>query len=242
MNTALGYKTRTGLELPYEPQFVDIESYFHTWGTVHAFDALAAGPFQRDYSDARLLGELSTMPPDANLNFLNGWLSAHNLPSIADERIASPRDWLFAVRAYAQLIQEIRPICAGYWTMIHNALPSLTLSAPTWKRRFARSRRFPRPLRHRRRQTSAIRSCSQTCWLSTTASALQLQTRLQASRNQLCQRCASERAGSDRAIQCIWRPESDAELHNPGVCRYQLQRQKQRHWRRQAISRARSRI
>jgi hypothetical protein len=31
---------------------VDCENTFQTWGTINAFDALSAGPAQRDYSDA----------------------------------------------------------------------------------------------------------------------------------------------------------------------------------------------
>jgi hypothetical protein len=103
MNGALGYKQRTGLDMPYQPDFVNYENAFHTWGTINAFDALSAGPTQRDFSDAAVLGELNAAPLDANLNYLNGWLVAHGMQPFANKRLASPRDWTFASRAYAEL-------------------------------------------------------------------------------------------------------------------------------------------
>jgi hypothetical protein len=103
MNGALSYKERTGVDMPYQPDFVAYENTFHTWGTVNAFDALSAGPTQRDYSDGQVLAELSAAPLDANLNYLNGWLQAHGMQPIATGRLPSPRDWAFASRAYAEL-------------------------------------------------------------------------------------------------------------------------------------------
>jgi hypothetical protein len=103
LNGALGYKQRTGLDMPYQPDFVNYENFFHTWGTVNALDSLSAGPAQRDYSDAAVLGELNAAPLDANLNYLNGWLVAHGMQPFANKRLASPRDWTFASRAYADL-------------------------------------------------------------------------------------------------------------------------------------------
>jgi hypothetical protein len=103
MNGALGYKERTGVDMPYQPDFVAYENTFHTWGTVNAFDALSAGPTQRDYSDGQVLAELSAAPLDANLNYLNGWLQTHGMQPFATGRLPSPRDWAFASRAYAEL-------------------------------------------------------------------------------------------------------------------------------------------
>ena len=103
INGGLGYQRRTGEPMPYQPQFVEFENVLHGWGTLHAFDALAAGPTQRDYSAGALLTELNAFPVDANLNYLNGWLSANGYPALSNKRLASPRDWLFATRAYAQL-------------------------------------------------------------------------------------------------------------------------------------------
>lgn len=103
INGAIGYRTRTGATMPYTPDFVTNENVFQTWGTVHAFDALSAGPAQRDYNDGQVLAELNAYPLDANINYLNGWLMAHGLAPFANDRLASPRDWTFASRAYAQL-------------------------------------------------------------------------------------------------------------------------------------------
>ncbi|MEZ4869271.1 MAG: hypothetical protein R3C14_48560 [Caldilineaceae bacterium] len=103
MNGGLGYQERTGHVMPFQPDFVNYENIFQTWGTIHAFDALATGPSQRDFSDGALLSELNALPLDANLNYLNEWLKLHGLPGIANGRLASPRDWLFASRAYSQL-------------------------------------------------------------------------------------------------------------------------------------------
>ena len=103
INGAVGYKQRTGADMPYQPDFVGYENTFQTWGTLNAFDALSAGPAQRDYGDGQVLAELSAAPLDANLNYLNGWLSAHGMPPFASKRLASPRDWAFASRAYADI-------------------------------------------------------------------------------------------------------------------------------------------
>lgn len=103
INGAIGYKERTGLDMPYQPQFVTFENDFHTWGTINAYDALSAGPTQRDYRDSQVLAELEAYPLDANLNYLNGWLLAHGMPPFANKRLPGSRDWLYASRAYAQL-------------------------------------------------------------------------------------------------------------------------------------------
>ena len=103
INGGLGYQARTGQTMPFQPDFVNYENVFQTWGTIHAFDPLAAGPSQRDYSPAAVLGELNAFPMDTNINYLNGWLMANGYPAISNKRLASPRDWLFATRAYSQL-------------------------------------------------------------------------------------------------------------------------------------------
>jgi hypothetical protein len=105
-NGAIGYQERTGLEMPYQPDFVNYENVFHTWATINAFDPISAGPTQRDYSDGQVFAELSAAPLDANLNYLNGWLQAHGMQPFATSRLPSPRDWAFASRAYAQLGQN----------------------------------------------------------------------------------------------------------------------------------------
>ena len=116
INGAIGYQARTGTQMPFQPDFVNNENIFQSWGTIHAFDALSAGPTQRDFSDGQVLAEMNAFPLDANLNYLNGWLSAHGLAPFTSDRLANPRDWTFASRAYAQLgldwpqhIQRINP-------------------------------------------------------------------------------------------------------------------------------------
>lgn len=103
INGGLNYQARTGQPMPFQPDFVNYENLFQTWGTIHAFDALATGPSQRDFSDGALLAELNALPLDANLNYLNSWLQLHGVPALSSSRLASPRDWLFASRAYGQL-------------------------------------------------------------------------------------------------------------------------------------------
>ena len=103
INGGIDYQARTGAAMPYQPDFVDHENTFQTWGTVHAFDALSAGPTQRNFGDDQVLAELSAYPLDANINYLNGWLVAHGLTPFASNRLANLRDWTFASRAYARL-------------------------------------------------------------------------------------------------------------------------------------------
>jgi hypothetical protein len=106
INGALGYEDRTGEPMPYQPDFVEFENVLHSWATIHAFDPVNAGPTQRDYSDAQTLTELNAYPLDANLNYINGWLLAHNLTPISNKYLPSPRDWMLASRAYMQLALE----------------------------------------------------------------------------------------------------------------------------------------
>jgi hypothetical protein len=106
INGSLGYQKRTGLPMPYQPEFVEFENALHTWGAINAFDALAIGPSQRDYSPEALLTELNAYPMDANLNYLNGWLKVNGMPGISNKVVASPRDWMLAARAYTQLGSE----------------------------------------------------------------------------------------------------------------------------------------
>ncbi len=103
INGSLGYRERTGNPMPYEPAFVDAENVFFTWGATTSFDALAAGPQQRDYRDSQVFDELESLPLDSNLNYLNGWLLANGHPAISSKRLPGLRDWLFAARAYATL-------------------------------------------------------------------------------------------------------------------------------------------
>ena len=103
INGAIDYEARTGAVMPYQPDFVNNENVFQSWGTIHAFDALSAGPIQRNFGDGQVLAELNAFPLDANINYLNGWLIAHGLTPFAAERLANPRDWTFASRAYAQM-------------------------------------------------------------------------------------------------------------------------------------------
>lgn len=103
INGAIGYQARTGTSMPFQPDFVDNENIFQTWGTIHAFDPLSAGPTQRNFNDDQVLAELNAYPLDMNINYLNGWLIAHGLTPFASDRLASPRDWTFASRAYAQM-------------------------------------------------------------------------------------------------------------------------------------------
>ena len=102
INGAVGYRKRTGLDMPYQPEFVTFENDFNTWATVNAYDALSAGPTQRDYSDSQVLAELSNYPLDANLNYLNGWLISKGMQPFASKRLAGSRDWLYASRAYTR--------------------------------------------------------------------------------------------------------------------------------------------
>jgi hypothetical protein len=103
INGAIGYRERTGVDMPYQPDFVQHENEFHSWGTIVAFDALSAGPPNRDFHDGQVLGELQALPLDSNINYLNDWITAHGLPPFANARVASPRDWTFASRAYADM-------------------------------------------------------------------------------------------------------------------------------------------
>jgi hypothetical protein len=131
INGGLGYAERTGKAMPYQPDFVNYENVLHSWATIHAFDPINAGPTQRDYSDAQLLTELNAYPLDSNLNYLNGWMILQGLPPIANKYLPSPRDWLFASRAYAQLGVEWPAHMRGINTQRQEELNQIGLDLET---------------------------------------------------------------------------------------------------------------
>jgi hypothetical protein len=102
INGAIGYKERTGLDMPYQPDYVTYENLFHSWAAIHAFDALSTGPTKRSYTDADVLRELRTYPLDVNLNYLNTWLGVHGRPALAQNLLPNPSIWGLASQAYSQ--------------------------------------------------------------------------------------------------------------------------------------------
>lgn len=106
INGGLNFEKTTGIPMPYDPHFIQFANTLHTWGTIHAFDALETGPSQTDYSDANVLAVLNSYATDSNINYFNGWLTSRGLPAITNKRVASPRDWLLASRAFTQLGME----------------------------------------------------------------------------------------------------------------------------------------
>lgn len=106
VNLGLGYRQRNGQPMPYSPDFDTFANKLYTWITYNAYDAGSVGPSQRDYSDGALLDELSTYPLDTNLSYLNGWIKSRGLLPLSDKPLPSPRDWLFATRAFSQLALE----------------------------------------------------------------------------------------------------------------------------------------
>ncbi len=118
VNLGLGYQERTGVPMPFTPDFDQFANKLYTWATFNAYDPVATGPSERDYRDAAVLTELRAYPLDANLNYLNGWLQSRGVPGISNKPLPSPRDWLFATRAYTQLGVEWP---AHMQTMVQNA-------------------------------------------------------------------------------------------------------------------------
>src|SRR4029450_13537524 len=55
----LRYRQLTGVDMPYQPTFVDAEADFYAWAHDLSRDEILGGPLQRSFSDASLLTELT---------------------------------------------------------------------------------------------------------------------------------------------------------------------------------------
>lgn len=106
INGGLGYSERTGTVMLYTPDYAGYENVFQTWATIHAFNPLNAGPQTRNYSDAGVAVELDRFPLDVNINYLNGWLAARNLPLLSSSRLPGMSTWALAALSYARLARE----------------------------------------------------------------------------------------------------------------------------------------
>jgi hypothetical protein len=103
----LRYQERTGLQMAYEPTYVDAETEFYVWARVLSKENVLGGPLQRSFSDDSLLTELTTYPLATNINFLSQFPQARfGLPALSNTRLSNPLDWAVASESYAQLSEE----------------------------------------------------------------------------------------------------------------------------------------
>lgn len=107
INGGIGYKERTGQPIGYPEPYADYENLFHSWATIHSFDALATGPSARLYDDDHLYEELSKHPLDTNVNYLAEWIRRRlGLTPFASARLPNPRDLAVGSRAYTEFSQD----------------------------------------------------------------------------------------------------------------------------------------
>jgi hypothetical protein len=102
---ALGYRDRTGGDMPYQPTYVDHESFFFSWATAFAFDSIAAGPSQRSYKPEEIATELRNPLDEKNLNYLAEVARQLGVP-FTGARMPSPRQWALGAGAYGTLALE----------------------------------------------------------------------------------------------------------------------------------------
>jgi hypothetical protein len=61
--------------MPFQPEFVEFENVLQSWGTIHAFDPLNAGPAQR-LNPRLVLGQAAAQRRAAFTDLLNQYLNA----------------------------------------------------------------------------------------------------------------------------------------------------------------------
>ncbi|APR88389.1 hypothetical protein A7982_13738 [Minicystis rosea] len=107
---ALGWREKVldpSFPMPFSPNYLDAENDFYVWSNFYARDSLSAGPEQRADSDDALLTELTDYPLAFNINYLRTLPSTKlGLPSLANDRLRNPLDWMVGAEAYSQLAEE----------------------------------------------------------------------------------------------------------------------------------------
>ncbi len=107
INYALGFEERTGLHLPYHPDYLDAENQFFTWVTDFANDALHAGPESRDYSPSGIHDQFETYSLPFNINYILQYpQEVLGLTPLASLRLGNPLDVGIATDAWLQLARE----------------------------------------------------------------------------------------------------------------------------------------
>jgi hypothetical protein len=103
----LGYRQRTGVDMPYVPTFVDAENDFYSWAREKSKDELLGGPFQRSFGDDALLTELTSFPLATNVNYLSLFPQQRfGLAPLSASRLSNPLDWGVGAESYSQLSEE----------------------------------------------------------------------------------------------------------------------------------------
>lgn len=111
METALGFRRRTGVDLEFvgdgSNSFFGFLSRFATWANAFSTDETYAGPAALTLAnDGTASAELLGNPLGYQINNLRRFPTQLGLPSLGFGRVANPTTWSFAADAYAQLARE----------------------------------------------------------------------------------------------------------------------------------------
>lgn len=88
--------------------YKEAENMFYSWAVSHATDPFRSQlPEPDDLDDNVLLSELTTLPLENNLNYINGFLSSRlGLSQLSARHVANLRYWYVAASAYLRLAAE----------------------------------------------------------------------------------------------------------------------------------------
>ena len=107
IDRSLGYRERTGIDMTYQPEFIDAEALGHVWPIQNCLDELEAGPTRRSVADKDLARELSAYSVEANLDYLADAINQKfGLPRPLPSRVANSRCWAVSASFYRTLFTE----------------------------------------------------------------------------------------------------------------------------------------
>lgn len=107
LNGALHFQERTGIPMPYYPDYINNENLLNAWVTLFGKDSLRAGPYQRSFAPADIRNELSVFPLLTNVNYIaQAPYELFGMAPLATDRVDNPGDFVTAANAYRTLAEE----------------------------------------------------------------------------------------------------------------------------------------
>lgn len=134
INNGVGYRQRTGFDLPYlgAESYNSFENTFYSNAVNNAMDRLYAGPLDSEPIGLTFLNAADTLPNSdfgSNVNNLRRFpadpLAAFLPYPLYPVRVANPTVWELSANAYAQLARENPWYFASFWQNDPNRLASV---------------------------------------------------------------------------------------------------------------------
>lgn len=106
IGSGIGWRDHYHYPMPYYPDFINYETLFWTWATIHAADIDETGPLVRSYRDVDVADELAAYDLATNIDYLKDYPLKFGLPSLSPDRLVNSTDWATASAAYVRLMTE----------------------------------------------------------------------------------------------------------------------------------------